>query len=283
MATFTNFARLSYQGNTILSNVVTGEVRETLSVSKNALAESYQAGDRITYVVTVINAGSTAVSGLTVTDDLGGYPAGAGTVYPQAFRVESLKYFVDGVLQATPAVVAGPPLVVSGISVPAGGDVALVYETELTAFAPLYPDATITNTVTVSGGELGTPITAVETVTVQSGASLTITKALEPPVVDPSGEITYTFTIRNFGNTPVVATDDVILSDVFDPILAISAVSFNGVALTAPDQYTYDAASGAFATTAGTITVPAATYTTNPDGSIGVVPGTGTLVVVGTI
>ena len=69
----------------------------------------------------------------------------------------------------------------------------------------------------------------------------------------------------------------------FDPILALSAVTLNGAPLAEGTGYTYDEATGSFATVAGVITVPAATYTQQADGSYEVVPGEAVLVVTGTI
>lgn len=48
-------------------------------------------------------------------------------------------------------------------------------------------------------------------------------------------------------------------------------------------NYTYNDATGEFATTAGFITVPAATYTQNEDGSFTITPGTAKITVTGTI
>lgn len=72
MASFTNMATLSYNGSQINSNVVTGELLDALTVTKTAVSGSYQPGDTVTYVVTLTNTG-TALTGLTLTDDLGGY------------------------------------------------------------------------------------------------------------------------------------------------------------------------------------------------------------------
>ena len=77
MASFTNVATLSYGGNQVSSNVVTGEIREVLTVSKTAVPAAYAVGDTITYVIYLINSGTAALTGLTVTDDLGGYAFGA--------------------------------------------------------------------------------------------------------------------------------------------------------------------------------------------------------------
>lgn len=73
------------------------------------------------------------------------------------------------------------------------------------------------------------------------------------------------------------------VTDTFDPRLSDLTVTLNGTALTAPTQYTYDAATGQFATVAGVITVPAATFTQNTAGAYSVSPGTSTLTISGTI
>ena len=155
MASFTNVATLSYGGNQVSSNVVTGEIREVLTVSKTAVPAAYAVGDTITYVIYLINSGTAALTGLTVTDDLGGYTFGAGTVYPLRYTDGTIRYFANGVLQAAPDVTAGPPLRFTGITVPAGGTAALVYQAEVTAYAPPTADGVISNTVTVTGGRAG--------------------------------------------------------------------------------------------------------------------------------
>ena len=51
MATFTNFATLSYNGGTTTSNIVTGELLETLSATKTAVSNDYTSKDDVTYVI----------------------------------------------------------------------------------------------------------------------------------------------------------------------------------------------------------------------------------------
>ena len=233
-------------------------------------------------MVSLNNSGTTPFSGLTLTDNLGAYAFGGLTLYPLTYGGDIL-YFVNGVLQPAPAVVAGPPLAVNGISVPAGGYVQLVYAVDVNEYAPLATGGSIVNTVTVSGGGLPESLEDSETVTVLDEASLTISKALSPTSVAENGTVTYTFVIQNFGNTDAVATDNVTVTDVFDPVLTLSSVTLNGVALTEGTGYTYDEATGTFVTVPSVITVPAATYTQQPDGSFEVIPGEAVLVVTGTI
>ena len=283
MAVFYNYATLSYNQGVTNSNVVTGELVEVITVTKNAVADGYRSGDTVTYVVNIINSGNTAYNNLTVTDDLGAYTVGANTYVPLNYLEGSVQYYVGGVLQAAPVATAGPPLTVSGINVPADSNVAIIYRATVNEFAPLATGSAITNTATVSGAGLNT-VTASETLPVLDEAYLSITKAINPTTVVENEPLTYTFVITNTGNTPAVATDNVVRTDNFDPALDITSVTFNGTAWTNPANYTYDPATGVFSTVAGQITVPAATYSTDPvTGAVTVTPGTAVLTVTGTI
>ena len=82
----------------------------------------------------------------------------------------------------------------------------------------------------------------------------------------------------------MVATDNAVITDTFYPILTALTVTFNGTPWTQGIQYSYNEATGIFATAPGQITVPAATYTRDPvTGAYTVTPGIATLVVTGTI
>ena len=283
MPTFTNKATLTYNGRTTDSNTVTGNYTETLSVTKTAVNGTYADGSQITYAVSLINSGVTPFTGLTLTDDLGGYSFNTETLYPLTYVDGTLRYYVNGVLQAAPTVTDTVPLTVEGLSVPAGGNAWLIYQAQVNEFAPLDTESSIVNTATVTGGGIAEPLSDSETVATLDEANLSITKSLSPTQVGEGGAITYTFLIRNVGNTPAVATDNAVVTDLFNPILSITSVTLDGTPLTEGVGYTYDETTGEFATTEGTITVPAATYTQQPDGSYETVPGFTTLVVSGTI
>ena len=283
MATFFNQATLTYNNNVINSNITTGEIQEVLTVTKTAVQTSYTQGGEVTYVINIRNTGTLAYNDLTVTDDLGAYPSGTQTLVPLTYQDGTATLFINGVPQAAPTVTAGPPLTISGINVPAGGVATILYSATLNQFAPLDTDGAITNTATVTGDGI-TPISASETITAAQQANLTISKSLCPTVVTENGQITYTFVIQNTGNTPVVATDNAIITDTFDPILSNLTVTFNGDPWTAPGNYTYDPATGQFTSNAGQITVPAATYTQDPaTGAVVIQPGVSTLTITGTI
>lgn len=283
MAVFTNQAQLSYNDSIKNSNIAVGEILEVLSATKTAVREEYGQNDSVTYVVSLVNSGGTALNGLTLTDNLGEYPFGAGTLVPLTYIPGTIRYYINGTLQMAPAVAAGPPLVISGINLPAGGNGILVYEAEVNQYAPLDAEGSITNTAVVSGAGI-TPVTVEETVTTEDGPNLTITKSICPVPVTENGTLTYTFVIQNTGNTAAGATDNVAVTDLFDPILTNLSVSFNGATWTDGVQYNYDETTGLFATVPGQITVPAATFTQDPTTGVWVInPGVSTLVVAGTV
>ena len=284
MAIFSNQATLTYNGNTTNSNIAYGEILDVLVATKTSVEGTYTPGTLVTYVVTLRNTGNTTLTGLTITDDLGGYDFGGTTIYPLTYEDGSVALFANGVPQAAPAVTAGPPLVITGISVPANGDVVLVYQARANEYANPAAESTIVNTVTVTGDGLSAPITATATVTAEAAPELTISKSITPTQVVDNDRVTYTFVIQNSGNEAVVATDNAAITDTFDPILTALTVTFNGTAWTEGVQYTYDETTGLFTTNAGQITVPAATYTQDPvTGAYTVTPGIATLIVTGTI
>ena len=284
MAIFSNQATLNFKGTSTNSNIAYGEILDILTATKLSVEGTYTPGTLVTYVVTLRNTGTSALSNLTITDDLGGYTFGGSTVYPLTYEAGSAVLLIDGAPQAAPAVNPGPPLVVSGINIPAGSDAVLVYQARANEYANPAVGGTITNTVTITGNGLNGPVTATATVTAVAEPVLTITKSITPAQVVDNDRVTYTFVIQNAGNQAVVATDDATISDVFDPILTALAVTFNGTTWTQGVNYDYSEATGEFTTLPGQLVVPAATYTQDPvTGAYTVNPGIATLVVSGII
>lgn len=283
MAQFTNQAQLSYNNETITSNVVVGQLREVLSATKTAVNGSYRTGETVTYAVNLINSGTTAVTGLNLTDDLGAYSPETGTTYvPLTYVDGTVRYFINGVRQTAPTVTAGNSLVLAGITVPAGGNTTILYDALVNGYANPTATGSLTNTVTVTGGGI-TPLTATATLPSDVRPGLSITKSISPVPVVENGTLTYTFLIENTGSTAADGTGNLTVTDTFQPTLQGITVTLNGTTLTEGTDYTYNETTGVFATVPGRITVPAATFAQGTDGVWVTTPGTATLTVSGTI
>lgn len=258
MPAFYNQATLSFNGNNINSNITAGEIVEALTANKTAVVPVYSRDGDVTYVVTLVNSGSSALNGLTVTDDLGAYPFGTGNAVPLDYKTGSVRLFVNGVLQSSPNVESTSPLVFTGINVPANGSALLIYEADVNEFAPPAAGSTITNTAVTSCTGIA-PVTVSETITAEDLPRLSVFKSLFPSVVTENGEVTYTFTIQNTGSASTDPTDSLFITDTFDPVLTDIRVTLNGEPLS-EDDYSYSEETGVFTTSAGVISVPAASF-----------------------
>ena len=285
MATFYNQATLSYGGNIVNSNTTEAELLSGLELTKTAITASYSANSSMVYAVTLNNMGSASYSALTITDDLGAYTVvGGGSAVPLTYVDGSILYYLNGVLQPSPSVTADTSLIIEGINLPQNSTATFIYETRANEFAPISAGSVITNTVTTNGGVGIGEIAATATVRVNESPELTIAKAVCPAVLNDNGQITYTIIVQNLGNTPIVATDGVIISDVFNPVLSDITVALNGVVLEETTAYNYDEDNGIFSTVDGVITVPAASYAQDPTtGTVTTTPGVSVLTVTGRV
>lgn len=85
MSRFTNQAQLRYGNNVANSNIAVGEILEVLSATKTAVKNTYNQNDTITYVVSIVNSGNTAINGLTLSDNLGAYTFNTNTLVPLTY------------------------------------------------------------------------------------------------------------------------------------------------------------------------------------------------------
>lgn len=282
MAIFYNQASINLGGAVTNSNITVGEITSGLTLTKTAATSEYGAGEGITYVVSVVNSGLTEYSGVTLTDDLGRFTVGAQEITPLTYVEGSVIFYLDGVVQPAPTVTVGEALEIGAFNIPAGSNATIIYEARANQTAPLGAGASITNTVTLDGGSCELSDSA--TVPTRDEPRLTIAKSVCPATVTCAGEITYTIIIQNLGNTAVVATDDLIVNDTFNPILGDITVALDGVALAEGTGYTYNDTTGEFATLPGAVPVPAATYVRDPEtGIITTTPGVAVLTINGTL
>ena len=282
MAIFSNTASVSYNDITTNSNTVTGEILQSATVTKNVLNSTYGRGSTLVYAISIVNPSDTALNGVTVTDNLGGYTSDGATVYPLEYVNGTAKLFVNGVQAAAPSVSGTAPIVFGPFDIPADSSAILVYEAAVTDYAPIEAGSVITNSADISGANCALPASASASINVEQMPQLTVAKHICPDTVCGGGEISYTVIIQNSGNRATVATDNLVVYDTFDPALSDITVTLDGAAL-ADTAYIYNSDTGVFSTIPGIVTVPAATYVREPDGRISVTPGYAVLKISGTI
>ena len=123
----------------------------------------------------------------------------------------------------------------TGLSVPAGQNATIVYETKVNQYAPLDVDSTITNTATISGTGI-TNVTVQEVISSVDSPRLGINKSISPVPVTKMVHLR-TFVITNTGIHPL--SDLAAITDTFNPILSNLSVSFNGTPWVETTNYLY--------------------------------------------
>lgn len=282
MATFQNQASLTFNDNTVNSNIVTGEIIEVLSLEKTSLNSSYSIGDTVTYILSVVNSGSTPFTGVRVSDNLASYGFGTQELYPLTYVDDSAALFINGTAQNVNVTYTEDSLIFSGFTLPANSSAIITYRATVNGFAPPTPGSELENTATLTATGLTNPVTATATVPSLAAPLLSITKGVSPDSVPENGQLTYTLTAINTGSE--AATDNLTVSDTFNPILSNITVTYNGTPWTEGVNYTYDETTGVFTTLSGQIIVPAATYNQDPITGLWTTnPGSAVIRITGTV
>ncbi len=289
--TITNRATVSYTANgtagSAVSNLASTTLQGPLAVTKASMESVYRAGSRLTYIVTLENTSSAQLTNVTLTDNLGTFsytPESTGTavsVTPLTYTGPA-KYYINGVFSANLTPTSTDSTLTFTIpTLPANATGLIVYDVTANSNAPLATESEITNTVSATAGTVLDPVTAQNTVAADSYADVRIIKSMSPDPVIEGSNITYTFTIYNYGNTDAAS---LVLTDTFSPAPAAPlTVTLNGDTVSSTEYtyqngvFTYPAASG------NTVTVPAATFATSATGAVSVTPGTAVITVTGII
>ena len=97
MARFTNQAQLRYGNEITNSNIAVGEITEVLSATKTAVRDTYGQNENVTYVISIVNSGTTAFNGITVTDNLGEYLFNTRELTPKLIiKIPAQRPFLSG-------------------------------------------------------------------------------------------------------------------------------------------------------------------------------------------
>lgn len=285
--TISNQATLQYTygatTETVTSNIATTVMQEPLSVAKSTLESAYRADSELTYLINLTNNSQTVLTNVTVTDNLGTYALSPTQSATPLYYNDPAQLYIDGVFSASLTPTPGIRSITFRIpSIPAGANALILYKADVNTQAQLALGSEITNTVSVTATGQTEPVTATHTIDADVYADVRVVKAMSPNPVTDGGQLTYTFTVYNYGNA---AATDIVLSDAFSPAPSQISVSLNGAVID-PSNYSYSGGTLTLPTAGAalSLTVPAATFRQNPaTGVVSVSPGTATIIVTGTI
>ena len=287
MATIENFATVSYTSGgvteTKVSNLAEIGLESAISFTKTTLGETYGEDEVVTYILSMTNTSTSAITNVSITDDLGTFVFGTLELTPLTYAPPALL-LIDGQdvsAQLTVDTATAGSLVFSFPTLPAGATANIVYRAAVNEYAPLDVEAEITNTATLTSDSDCADGTASATITAVSAANVSVFKQMSPNPVICGDTVTYTIRIYNYGN---IAAENVVLTDTFNPAPTNITVSRDGTLLPA-NEYSY--VDGTLTVPAGTTTavsVPTATFVRDTTtGIVTVTPGMIEYTITGTI
>ena len=287
MATIENFATVSYTSGgvteTKVSNLAEIGLESAISFTKTTLGETYGEDEVVTYILSMTNTSTSAITNVSITDDLGTFVFGTLELTPLTYAPPALL-LIDGQdvsAQLTVDTATAGSLVFSFPTLPAGATANIVYRAAVNEYAPLDVEAGITNTATLTSDSDCADGTASATITAVSAANVSVFKQMSPNPVICGDTVTYTIRIYNYGN---IAAENVVLTDTFNPAPTNITVSRDGTLLPA-NEYSY--VDGTLTVPAGTTTavsVPTATFVRDTTtGIVTVTPGMIEYTITGTI
>ncbi|MEF3245299.1 MAG: DUF11 domain-containing protein [Caldisericaceae bacterium] len=179
----------------------------TLSIDKVDLNDPVQAGDNITYHITVTNSGNMNAHSVVITDEI-----------PQNTTFVSASFVSGGAGSITDPGVGNTGTVQWNLSGTLNALASVVVELVVKTNSPLPDGTVISNTAKIQSNEITTPISDTENTTIGSAPALTITKTDSPDPVQAGDSITYTITVTNTGNmnaTQFVISDEIPINTTF--------------------------------------------------------------------
>lgn len=268
------------------SNTASANLLESLTMQSDSLGSSYFWGSTVVYIINVKNNSTSESRNLEISDDLASYTSkecdSSMSLTPLEYTSPSFLYINGNFDSEIFPEINTDKIIFKVSSVPANSNITLVYKLTVNQYAPIYPESTLTNNITLNYDGAENPITSQITLTAQEKADVKIIKNMCPNNVSVGEELTYNFFLYNYGNTEA---SNVTLTDTFSPIPNITSIRVNSKELNFSD---YSYLNGTLTVpsygSSFNLSIPAAEFTTNnKTGLITANPGITRVVVTGKI
>ena len=217
MADVMNTANISYTyagagaDSTAESNTTSTTVQSAccLEITKMAMSSGFIPGDNVSFMLRILNAGTEALTGVVVEDNLGAYEDSGATIVPMSYVSGTAAQSTDHAEWVTVTPTQTNPLTFEIGALGVGEEVEITY-TALVSGS--FGGEEISNTASVSGeGSASTVVDSATSVLPKASyAQLSVEKTGSADTVVTGTPFTYSLSISNTGNadaTGIVVTD----------------------------------------------------------------------------
>lgn len=267
------------------SNMTTSTLEEIINISKITLDKTYNENSEIISIITVNNNNTDMIRDLKIIDNLGTYVFNQGffdkKLTPLNYVGPSFLYTGGNFSSQIEPIINIDKLIFNINNIPAKSNINIIYRISTNEYAPLDTKSKITSITTLESNILTKNLSTTTDITVKEHADLSIVKNMTPNTIIPGEQVTYNFSLYNYGN---IEAKNVILSDKFMPEPQNINIYINSSQLIKND---FSYINGMLVIPAETsnlnITVPPAKFTQDNSGIISVEPGITNISVTGKI
>lgn len=189
------------KSGTAISNSTDFVSSESILLEKSCLSEDYFLGDKITYIIDIKNNSDIPIFNVKIKENMGESKTEGTSVSSSPLKyADAFKYYINGNRAELSAPKIYSDKIIFEIDVlPALSAATIIYSAEITEYAPLKVKSSITNNSSLIIPSTGKTLEASHTIKVKEIADIKTIKQIKNSI---GGNITYSISIYNYGNTP---------------------------------------------------------------------------------
>ncbi len=230
MSEFQKEANLTFQYGESLTATAESRFAEDaplglFAVGITALETDYRAGERVTFVLSIVNHTGKTLPLFTLTDNLGGYSAQDLRLTPLDF-IERARYFYNGVPMGSVRAVLGE----SGVEFPLPallpGSACVVYAAKVNQYASPAADGTVRSVISWDDPLTGKPMHTAHLLPARQKPEIVLKKSAALAPGETGNRFLIRYLLRNSGNEAAVKAQ---LTDRLPAGAVLSSVTMRGI------------------------------------------------------